>query len=91
MATAKQVALEIVGSLTDDCTLKDAAYRPYLRQLVEEAREDFREGRIFTQEEVEREASRWLEPQSGPAGRRRTCVWLSSTFARTRRRAPRPS
>jgi hypothetical protein len=55
MGTAKQVALEIVGSLPDDCTLKDAAYRIYLRQLVEEAREDFREGRTFTQDEVERE------------------------------------
>jgi hypothetical protein len=62
MATAKQVALEIVGSLPDDCTLKDAAYRLYLRQLVEEAREDFREGSTFTQEEVEREAAQWLEP-----------------------------
>ena len=62
MATAKQVGLEIVGSLPDDCTLKDAAYRLYLRQLLEEAREDFREGRTFTQEEVEREAARWLEP-----------------------------
>lgn len=62
MATAKQVALEIVGSLPDDCTLKDAAYRLYLRQLVEEAREDLREGRTFTQEEVEREAAQWLEP-----------------------------
>jgi hypothetical protein len=62
MATAKQVALEIVGALPDDCTLKDAAYRLYLRQLVEEAREDFREGRTFTQEEVEREAAQWLEP-----------------------------
>ena len=62
MATAKQVALEIVGLLPDDCTLKDAAYRLYLRQLVEEAREDFREGRTFTQEEVEREAAQWLGP-----------------------------
>ena len=62
MATAKQVALQIVGSLPDDCTLKDAAYRPYLRQLVEEVREDFREGRTFTQDEVEREAAQWLEP-----------------------------
>ena len=62
MATAKQVALAIVGSLPDDCTLKDAAYRLYLRQLLEEAREDFREGQTFTQEEVEREAARWLEP-----------------------------
>jgi hypothetical protein len=62
MATAKQVALEIVGSLPDDYTLKDAAYRLYLRQLLEEAREDFREGRTVTQEEVEREAAQWLEP-----------------------------
>jgi hypothetical protein len=62
MATAKQVALEIVGSLPDDCTLKDAAYRLYLRQLVEETREDVRAGRTFSQEEVEREAAQWLEP-----------------------------
>jgi hypothetical protein len=62
MGTAKQVALEIVGSLPGDCTLKDAAYHLYLRQLVEEAREDFREGRTFTQDEVEREAAQWLEP-----------------------------
>ena len=62
MATAKQVALEIVGSLPDDCTLKDVAYRLYLRQLVDEAREDFREGRTFSQEQVEREAAQWLEP-----------------------------
>lgn len=62
MATAKQVALEIVGSLPEDCTLKDAAYCLYLRQLVEEAREDFRDRRTFTQEEVEREAAPWLEP-----------------------------
>jgi hypothetical protein len=33
-----------------------------MRQLVEEARQDVREGRVFTQEEVEREAARWLEP-----------------------------
>lgn len=45
-----------------DCTLGDAAYRLYMRQLVEEARQDVREGRVFTQEEVEREAARWLEP-----------------------------
>jgi len=62
MATAKQIALEIVQALPDDCTLGDAAYRLYMRQLVEEARQDVREGRVFTQEEVEREAARWLEP-----------------------------
>jgi hypothetical protein len=62
VATAKEIAMEIVQSLPDDCTLEEAAYRIYLRQLVEEAREDFRQGRVFTQEEVEREAAKWLEP-----------------------------
>ena len=40
MATAKQVAVEIVGSLPNECTLKDAAYRIDIRELLEEARED---------------------------------------------------
>jgi hypothetical protein len=62
MATAKQIALEIVQALPDDCTLGDAAYRLYLRQLLEEARQDIRDARVFTQEEVEREAAQWLEP-----------------------------
>ena len=62
MATAKQIALEIVQALPDDCTLEEAAYRLYLRQLVEEGRQDIREGRAFTQDEVEQEAAKWLEP-----------------------------
>ena len=57
----KEVALEVVRSLPDDCTLEDVAYRLYLRQKIEEAREDMREGRVFTQEEVEREAAAWLD------------------------------
>lgn len=62
MATAKQIALEIVQSLPEDCTLEDAAYRLYLRQLIEEGRQDVREGKVFTQEEVEREVAQRLEP-----------------------------
>lgn len=62
MATAKQIAIEVVQSLPEDCTLEDAAYRLYLRQLIEEGRQDVREGRVFTQEKVEREAALWLEP-----------------------------
>lgn len=62
MATDKQIALEIVQSLPEDCTLEEAAYRLYLRQLIEEGRHDIREGKLFTQEEVEREAAQWLEP-----------------------------
>lgn len=61
MASAKQIALAVVQALPDDCTLEDAAYRLRLRQLVEEGRDDIREGRVFTQEEVEREAATWLD------------------------------
>jgi predicted transcriptional regulator len=60
MASAKQIALDVVRALPDDCTLEEAAYRLRLRQLVEEGRDDIREGRVFTQEEVEREADTWL-------------------------------
>ncbi len=40
MASAKQIAMEIIQSLPEDCTLGEVAYRLYLRELVEEARED---------------------------------------------------
>jgi predicted transcriptional regulator len=62
MTSAKQIALEVVQALPEDCTLEEAAYRLRLRQLVEEGREDIREGRVFSQEEVEQEAATWLRP-----------------------------
>ena len=62
MASAKQIALEIIRSLPDDCSLQDVTDRLYKRQLIEEARDDIRQGRVFTQEQIEREAAQWLEP-----------------------------
>jgi len=62
VATPKQIALEVVQALPEDCSLQEAAYRLHLRQLVEEAREDIRTGNVLTQEEIEREAAQWLEP-----------------------------
>jgi hypothetical protein len=62
MASAKQIAFDIISSLPDDCSLQDVTDRLYLRQLVEEAREDIRQGRVFTQEQIEQEVAQWLEP-----------------------------
>jgi hypothetical protein len=62
MASAKQIALEIIQSLPDDCSLQDVTDRLYTRQLIEEARDDIRQGRVFTHEQIEQEAARWLEP-----------------------------
>ncbi len=62
MASAKQIAFDIIRSLPDDCSLQDLTDRLYMRQLIEEARDDIRQGRVLTQEQLEQEAARWLEP-----------------------------
>ena len=60
MASPKQVARQILDSLPDDCSLEEIQYRLYVRQMVEEGREDVRRGHIFSQEDVERDLERWL-------------------------------
>ncbi len=60
MASPKQVAREILESLPDDCSLEEIQYRLHVRQMVEEGRQDVRDGNTFSQEEVERDLERWL-------------------------------
>ena len=60
MASAKQVARQILDSLPDDCSLEEIQYRLHVRHMVEEGRDDVRRGAIVSQEEVERDLERWL-------------------------------
>jgi predicted transcriptional regulator len=60
MASPKQVAREILDSLPDDCSLEEIQYRLYVRQMVEEGRQDVRKGNVVTQEEIEQDLERWL-------------------------------
>ncbi len=60
MASAKQVAKEILDSLPDNCSLEEIQYRLYVRQMVEEGREDVRRGDVVSQEEIEQDLERWL-------------------------------
>ena len=60
MASPKQVARQILDSLPDDCSLEEIQYRLYVRQMVEEGREDVRQGRLVSQEDIERDLERWL-------------------------------
>jgi hypothetical protein len=60
MASAKQVAKEILDSLPDDCSLEEIQYRLYVRQMVEEGREDVRKGDLVSQAEIEQDLERWL-------------------------------
>ena len=61
MATAKQIVLEVLESLPDDCSLEDVAYQLYVRQSVEEGERDADAGRLVPHDEVMREARKCLE------------------------------
>jgi predicted transcriptional regulator len=60
MASPKQVARQILDSLPDDCSLAEIQYRLYVRQMIEEGRQDVRRGDVFSQEEIEQDLERWL-------------------------------
>jgi len=60
MASAKDVARQILDGLPEDCSLQEIQYRLYVRQMVEEGRQDVEAGRVVSQEEIERDLETWL-------------------------------
>jgi predicted transcriptional regulator len=61
MQTTKQEVSDLLNRLPDDCTLEDVQYSLYVLQKIERGLKDVEEGRIYTQEEVEKKMSKWLE------------------------------
>lgn len=61
MQTAKQEFKEILARLPDDCTIEDIQYHLYVLQKIEHGLKDAKEGRLYSQEEVESRMSKWLE------------------------------
>ncbi len=59
-ATAKDAVRQILDELPEDASYQDIQYRIYVRQKVEQGLKDLEEGRVLTQEEVERRMARWL-------------------------------
>ena len=57
MSSAKQEAIELIRSLPDDSTLEEIQYHLYVRQKVLRGLQDVEEGRVRSQEEMEREVS----------------------------------
>lgn len=60
MQTAKQEVRKLIESLPEDCTLEDIQYHLYVIQKIERGLKDVEEGRIYTQEEVEKRMAKWL-------------------------------
>jgi len=44
----------LLNRLPDDCTLEDVQYHLYVLQKIERGLKDAEEGRVYTQEEVEK-------------------------------------
>src|SRR4030066_1044616 len=66
MQTAKQEVSDLLKRLPDDCTLEDVQYHLYVLQKIERGLKDAEEGRVFTQERVQKMMSKWLEKKFGP-------------------------
>ncbi|MBI5039556.1 MAG: hypothetical protein HZC13_07380 [Nitrospirae bacterium] len=61
MPTAKQEVSGLLNRLPEDCSLEDIQYHLYVLQKIERGMKDVGEGRVYTQEEVEKMMSKWLE------------------------------
>jgi len=53
MSTTKKEVSNLLNRLPDDCTLEDVQYHLYVLQKIERGLKDAKEGRVYTQEEVE--------------------------------------
>jgi len=58
MQIAKQEVRELLNHLPDDCSLEDIQYHLYVLQKIERGLKDAEEGRLYTQEEVEKMMSK---------------------------------
>lgn len=63
MMIAKQQVYDLIKDLPDELDIDEIMYRLYVRQKLETAEKDVREGRIISHEEVVRETSnsKWFE------------------------------
>ncbi len=61
MKTAKEEVREILEKIPEDASLEDIQYHIYVRQKIQKGLDAAREGRVISQNEVERRMARWLE------------------------------
>jgi predicted transcriptional regulator len=59
MATAKEEVRKILDQIPDDSSFEDIQYHIYVREKIERGLKDAEEGRMLSQEEVERRMLKW--------------------------------
>ena len=65
MASTKEIVQGLLDILPDDCTLDEVQCHLWVRQRIEGARQEIREGKYFSQEEIEKDLSEWLASNLG--------------------------
>jgi hypothetical protein len=60
MTIAKQKIFELIKDLPEEVDIDEIIYRLYLRQKLESAEQDVREGRLVSHGEVVKETSKWF-------------------------------
>ncbi len=61
MTIAKQEVFELIKDLPEEVDIDEIMYRLYLRQKLESAEKDVRDGLLVSHEEVVKETSKWFE------------------------------
>ena len=59
MATAKEEVRKLLDQIPDDSSFEDIQYHIYVREKIERGLKDAKEGRLVSQEEVERRMLKW--------------------------------
>lgn len=60
MGKPKEALLQLLEKLPDDVSFEDIQYHIYVQQAVQRGVEAADEGRVLSQEEVERRMAKWL-------------------------------
>ncbi len=61
MQTAKDEVRQLLDRVPDDASLEDIQYHIYVRQKLDRGCEAADQGRVLSQDEVERRMARWLD------------------------------
>ncbi len=60
MGTPKQAVLDLLKGLPEDASLEDIQYHLYVLQKIHKGLKDEEEGRILSQDEMEKRFEKWL-------------------------------
>lgn len=60
MSIAKEEVRKMLDQLPDDASFEHIQYHIYVREKIEHGLKDIKEGRVISQQEIERRMSKWL-------------------------------